>query len=87
MTPAATPIGEMMDFLKTYPAFTMHDYVWGLSAPMIKIMLLDATQVLPLTTEKQKKEYKLWKRNSKCNNGETDDPNAFAAALGIPTFD
>lgn len=76
----------MMDFLKLNPAFTMYDYVWGLSAPMIKIMSMDATQVIHLS-EKQQKEYKQWKRNHKCNNDETDDPDAFADALGIPTFD
>lgn len=64
----------------------MYDYVWGLSAPMVKIMASDATQVMPLS-EKQQKEYKQWKRNnSNGNNDETDDPDEFSAALGIPTF-
>ncbi|MDE7345144.1 MAG: hypothetical protein K2N48_00190 [Muribaculaceae bacterium] len=74
----------MIDFLKAYPSFTIHDYIWGLSAPLIKIMLMDATQVYYLD-EKQSREYKQWKRNGK-GNGETDDPDVFANALGIPTF-
>ena len=67
----------------------MHDYVWGLSAPLIKIMLMDATQVYYLN-EDQQKEYKQYKRRQKANVAmpqATDDPDVFCAALGIPTFD
>lgn len=78
----------MIDFLKAYPSFTMHDFVWGLSAPLIKTMLMDATQVYYLD-EDQQKEYKQYKRNQKKNVATpqvTDDPDVFCAALGIPSF-
>lgn len=76
----------MMDFLKAYPAFSMHDYVWGLSAPMVKIMMSDATQVMYLT-EKQQNEYKQWKRTSRHTNkvytDSKEDLDAFEKELGI----
>lgn len=76
----------MIDFIKAYPSFTIHDYVWGLSAPLIKTMLMDATQVYYLD-ENQQKEYKQYKRtNRKTNRVYTDskeDMEAFEKELGI----
>lgn len=71
----------MIDFLKAYPSFTMNDYVWGLSAPLIKIMLMDATQVYYLD-DKQKEEYKNWKlrQTATC----ADNLDDVASELGIP---
>lgn len=71
-----------MDFLKLFPAFTMHDYVWGLSAPMIKIMTQDATQTFMLTTDKQKEQYKQWKLKQTAT--QADNLDAVASELGIP---
>lgn len=64
----------------------MHDYLWGLSAPMIRMMMSDATEVIYLDDE-QSKEYKQWKRTGRRKNYVTDNPDEFAAELGIPTFD
>lgn len=72
----------MMDFLKMYPAFTMHDYIWGISAPMIKIMTSDATQVICLTTDEQKEEYKRWKRRHDATL--MDNLDDAASALRLP---
>lgn len=71
----------MIDFLKMFPSFTMHDYVWGLSAPLIKIMLLDATQVYHLD-DKQKKEYTSWKLRQSATRA--DNLDAVATELGLP---
>lgn len=76
----------MVDFLRLNPAFSMHDIMWNLSVPFVKVMMSDATQTLMLT-EKQAKQYKQMKRSGANVNETTQDPDAFAAALGIPTFD
>lgn len=86
--PSVTPIGELTDIMKNYPAFSLHDLMWNLSAPFVKCMLADATQVMYLT-ENQKKEYKEYKRKQNKNIAMpqvTDDPDVFSAALGIPSF-
>lgn len=74
-----------MDFLKANPAFSMQDVMWNLSVPFVKVMMADATQVIYLT-DKQKEKYKQSRRMGKHVDEVTDDPDAFAAALGIPTF-
>lgn len=75
-----------MDFLKSFPSFTMQDYIWGLSAPMIQIMAKDATQIIYLD-EKQQQEYKTWKRTSRTINkvytDSKEDLDAFEKELGI----
>lgn len=83
--PSVTPIGELMDILKNYPAFSMHDLLWNLSAPFVKCMVMDATQVMYLS-EEQQKEYKNWKIKQRSSKDVYDDPYAFAKALGIPAF-
>jgi hypothetical protein len=35
----------MVDFLKAFPFVSMEDYRWGLSVPMIRLMLADHTRV------------------------------------------
>jgi hypothetical protein len=35
----------MVDFLKANPFVTMEDYKWGLSVPMIRLMIQDNTRV------------------------------------------
>lgn len=35
----------MVDFLKANPFVTMEDYKWGLSVPMIHLMIQDNTRV------------------------------------------
>lgn len=75
----------MVDFLKKNPAFSMQDVMWNLSVPFVKVMMVDATQSIFLT-DKQKKRYKQSRRMGSHVDEVTDDPDAFAAALGIPTF-
>lgn len=75
----------MVDFLKTNPAFSLKDLIWNLSAPFVRIMMADATQVIPLT-DKQAKKIKLGKKGGVKRNETTDNPDVFAAALGIPSF-
>lgn len=70
----------MIDFLKAYPSFTMYDYVWGLSAPLIKVMLMDATQVHYLS-EKQAKKMKAKKAAVRI-----DDPMQLLNDTGAPIF-
>ena len=85
---ASCAIGDMTDWLKANPAFSMEDYQWKLSVPFIKVMASDATHVAYLS-EKQAKEYKQQKRKAnakKKSEGITDDPEEFARALGIPSF-
>lgn len=53
---------------------------------MIRMMMSDATEVIYLDDE-QSKEYKQWKRTGRRKNYVTDNPDEFAAELGIPTFD
>lgn len=73
-----------MDFLKAYPFITMEQYLWELPIRMIRLMSYDATRVVYLS-EKQAKKYNK-KSRGKTANQITDDPKAFAAALGIPTM-
>ena len=81
----------MSVWLKANPAFSMEDYQWKLSVPFIKVMSSDATHVAYLS-EKAAKKYKQERNariaaNKKADNNEVfDDPDAFAAALGIPSF-
>ena len=35
----------MVDFLKANPFVTMDDYKWGLSVPMIRLMIQDNTRI------------------------------------------
>ena len=35
----------MVDFLKANPFVTMEDYKWGLSVPMIRLMISDNTRI------------------------------------------
>lgn len=64
----------------------MRDVMWSLSVPFVRVMMADATQVIYLT-DKQKKRYKNNKHTRSAAGEEvTDDPDAFAKALGIPTF-
>ena len=35
----------MVDFLKANPFVTMDDYKWGLSVPMIRLMISDNTRI------------------------------------------
>ena len=76
----------MVDFLKLNPAFSMHDIMWNLSVPFVKVMMSDATQTLILS-EKQQKQYKQYKRTSKSHNrvytDSKEDLDAFERELGI----
>ena len=74
-----------MDFLKMYPSLTIQDYIWGLSAPMIKIMTSDATQVLYLS-EKQQQEYKRYKMLANATEVANNDLDAFVQEFNIPTI-
>lgn len=75
-----TQIGEMMDFLKTYPFITMEQYYWGLSIPMIRLMAYDATKIHYLS-EKQAK-----KQKAKKNAVHIDDPMDLRSDIGAPIF-
>lgn len=71
-----------MDFLKTYPSFTMEQYLWEISIPKLKLMMADATRIVYLT-EKQSKKYKGKNKHKKTDNQTYDDADAFCAAIGI----
>ena len=46
----------MVDFLKANPFVTMEDYKWGLSVPMIRLMIQDNTRVHYLSDNEAKRE-------------------------------
>ena len=46
----------MVDFLKANPFVTMDDYKWGLSAPMIRLMIQDNTRIHYMSDKEAKKE-------------------------------
>lgn len=46
----------MVDFLKANPFVTMDDYKWGLSVPMIRIMISDNTRIHYMSEKEAKKE-------------------------------
>ena len=70
----------MVDFLKANPAFSMHDVMWTLSVPFVKIMNIDATQVHYLS-EKQAKKIKTKKAAVRI-----DDPMQLLNDTGAPIF-
>ena len=44
----------MVDFLKANPFVTMEDYKWGLSVPMIRLMIQDNTRVHYMSEKESK---------------------------------
>ena len=46
----------MVDFLKANPFMTMDDYKWGLSVPMIRLMISDNTRIHYMSEKEAKKE-------------------------------
>jgi hypothetical protein len=46
----------MVDFLKANPFVTMDDYKWGLSVPMIRLMISDNTRIHYMSEKEAKKE-------------------------------
>ena len=46
----------MVDFLKAHPFVTMDDYKWGLSVPMIRLMISDNTRIHYMSEKEAKKE-------------------------------
>ena len=46
----------MVDFLKANPFITMDDYKWGLSVPMIRLMISDNTRIHYMSDKEAKKE-------------------------------
>ena len=70
----------MVDFLKSNPAFSMHDIMWNLSVPFVKVMMYDATQVHYLS-EKQAKKMKVKKTAVRI-----DDPMQLLNDTGAPIF-
>jgi hypothetical protein len=46
----------MVDFLKANPFVTMDDYKWGLSVPMIRLMISDNTRIHYMSDKEAKKE-------------------------------
>lgn len=46
----------MVDFLKANPFVTMEDYKWGLSVPMIRLMISDNTRIHYMSEKEAKKE-------------------------------
>lgn len=46
----------MVDFLKANPFVTMDDYKWGLSVPMIRLMVTDNTRIHYMSEKEAKKE-------------------------------
>ena len=80
---ASCSIGEMADWLKANPTFSMDDYLWKISVPFAKIMQSDQTSVAYLS-EKAANEFRRKTKPKNKNNGVYDDPSEFAAAIGIP---
>jgi hypothetical protein len=74
----------MMDFLKAYPSFTVEDYLWRFSLPMLKVMMYDASKTLYLS-EKDAKKYHARHPKFDSKNMYTD-PDALLNDLGLPTF-
>lgn len=73
---SVSEVGQMVDFLKANPFVSMEDYRWGLSVPMIKLMMYDNTHVHYLSEkEKAMGEYK-----------KIDGTN-LKNDLGIPIFE
>lgn len=46
----------MVDFLKANPFVTMDDYKWGLSVPMIRLMITDNTRIHYMSEKEATKE-------------------------------
>lgn len=46
----------MVDFLKANPFVTMDDYKWGLSVPMIRLMVTDNTRIHYMSEKEAQKE-------------------------------
>lgn len=46
----------MVDFLKANPFVTMDDYKWGLSVPMIRLMITDNTRIHYMSEKEAQKE-------------------------------
>lgn len=46
----------MVDFLKANPFVTIDDYKWGLSVPMIRLMISDNTRIHYMSEKEAKKE-------------------------------
>ena len=46
----------MVDFLKANPFVTIDDYKWGLSVPMIRLMIQDNTRIHYMSEKEAKKE-------------------------------
>lgn len=46
----------MVDFLKANPFVTMNDYKWGLSVPMIRLMITDNTRIHYMSEKEATKE-------------------------------
>lgn len=44
----------MVDFLKANPFVTMDDYKWGLSVPMIRLMISDNTRIHYMSEKESK---------------------------------
>lgn len=64
----------MMDFIKVFPSVTIHQYMWEMTVPQIKLAMNDFTRVEYLTEEKQERG-KVY-----------DNPDDFIKELNIPTF-
>lgn len=65
----------MVDFLKQFPFVTVDEYKWGLSVPMIKIMVFDNSRVNYLTEKQAEKR--------KAKKVDTSDAKSLND-LGIP---
>lgn len=46
----------MVDFLKANPFVTMDDYKWGISVPMIRLMITDNTRIHYMSEKEATKE-------------------------------
>lgn len=52
---AVSEVGDMVDFLKAFPAISVEEYRWKLSTPMVELMRFDNTHLEHLTEEQAKK--------------------------------
>lgn len=77
---ASCSIGEMADWLKANPTFSMDDFLWKISVPFARILSADQTHIIYLSKEEAKKA-KTVKTAQRI-----DDPMQLMTDTGVPVF-
>lgn len=71
---SVSSIGEMMDFLKSFPFVSVEDYMWGYSSSMIRLMSADNTRVEHIS---EKKAERLKREKNGLHFGREQDAGMF----------